>query len=74
MSVERSVRIDAEIDSIGQFDRLETFRGKLEVTRRGDGRVRLSQGAGFAGITLSYEELTEALEALATPTSGGDEQ
>lgn len=63
MAVERTSRIDAEIASVGQFDRTETWRGKVTVECLPDGRVRignLSQG-GFESITVSLDDLREAV-------------
>lgn len=66
MSVQRSIHIDAELSSVGQFDRTERWRGKLEVTQEADGRVRIGQPtqSGFEAITIDWNDLTEAVRAL----------
>jgi hypothetical protein len=66
MSVERAVRIDAEIASIGQFDRTQTWKGKVAVERLPDGRVRVGNPtqSGFETITFSLDDLRQAVEEL----------
>ena len=66
MSIERTVRIDAEIESVGQFDRAERWRGKLEVTRLQDGRVRIGSPtqSGFAALTVGWDDLAAAVADL----------
>jgi hypothetical protein len=66
MSVERTVRIDAEIESVGQFDRTERWRGKLDITRQADGRFRIGQPtqAGFEALVVDWDDLTEAVAAI----------
>jgi len=63
VSVERTVQIDAEIASVGQFDRTETWRGKVGVTLLDDGRVRLGNPtqSGLESITVSLDDLREAV-------------
>lgn len=69
MNDERTVRIDAviaEIESVGQFDRTEKWRGKLEISRDKDGRLRISHPtqAGFAALVVSWDDLAAAVERL----------
>jgi hypothetical protein len=66
VTVERKVSIDAEIESVGQFDRTERWRGKLEVSREPDGRIRVGQPtqAGFAALVVGWDDLIEAVEVL----------
>lgn len=75
MGIERTVRIDAEIVSVGQFDRTETWCGKVVVGLLAGHRVRFGNAtqSGFQSITISLIELWEAVDA-AGATSGGDEQ
>jgi hypothetical protein len=66
VSVERSVHIDVEIERVGQFDRMEHWRGKLEVSREKDGRVRLGRPtqAGFAAIVFDWDNMIQAIDGL----------
>lgn len=63
MSVVRRVQIDAEVESVGQFDRTETWVGRLQVTREDDGRVRIGKPtqAGFQAIVFDLDDLREAV-------------
>lgn len=66
LSDERTVRIDAEIESVGQFDRTERWRGKLDITREADGRVRIGEPSqsGFAALMVDWDDLKEAVAAI----------
>lgn len=66
MAVIKSVKISAELESVGQFDRIERWHGELDVTRAPNGRVRIGQASqsGFAGITVDWDDLFEAVEAI----------
>lgn len=66
MAVTRSVEIDAELSSVGQFDRIERWHGRLQVTREQDGRVRIGKPtqSGFGAIVLAWDDLTRAVWVL----------
>lgn len=66
MSIERTVRIDAELESVGQFDRLESRHGSLEVTRRADGRIRIGSAL------VDWHDLKAAVEQLAAAPNEQD--
>lgn len=61
MSIRRTVKVDAEVESVGQFDRIERWKGELEVTRNGE-RVRVGQPtqSGFSALTVEWNDLQEA--------------
>lgn len=69
MAVRRTVSIDAEVASVGQFDRTDTFKGVFEVSRDG-ARVRIGSPtqSGFESFTVDWDDLVEAVDAL------GDEE
>lgn len=66
MSVQRSVHIDAEIVSIGQFDHTQKWEGKVAVERTLDGRFCIGNPtqSGFESITVAFDDLREAVQAL----------
>jgi hypothetical protein len=63
VSVERTTHIDVVIKSVGQFDRTETWKGKVEVTLE-NGLVRLGSPtqAGFESITFTLADLHKGIE------------
>lgn len=67
MSIERRTRIDVELESVGQFDRTQRWRGKLDVTLEFDGRVRIGKPtqAGFQALLFNAEDLIEAISLAA---------
>lgn len=65
MSVQRSIHIDVELASVGQRNQIETWIGRLEVTRE-CGRVRIGKPtqSGFQSIAVDWDDLTEAVKML----------
>lgn len=66
MGVQRSVRIDAEVVSVGQFDRTERWKSDLAIERLTGGRVRVGNPtqSGFEAIIFDFDDLVEAVQAL----------
>lgn len=63
MSVRRSVHIDAEIATVGQFDRTETWKGTVAIERLPDRRVRIGNPtqSGFESIIVDWDDLASAV-------------
>lgn len=58
MGVTRTISIDAEVESVGQYDRVERWKGKIDVSFLEDGRMRIGD------TTVRLDDLRLAMFAL----------
>jgi hypothetical protein len=62
MAVHRATSVDVEIMSVGQYDKVECWRGRRTVTRGDDGRVLI--GSESDGIAVDWDDLVRAVDLL----------
>lgn len=58
MGVTRTISIDAEVESVGQYDRVEKWHGKILVSFLEDGRIRIGD------TTVGLDDLRLAMFAV----------